>query len=113
MPGFGFRVSLCKRPYEQGRETGPGLWPALALRGFPHMRIYPALNRLRMLRNRVSHHEPIWDRNLRRDRQAIIRVIGWMNRDLAQTVAAHSPLPETVANGMEGFRPKAEQVIKR
>ena len=42
--GFGFWVSLCRTPYEQGRSDGPRLWPQLATRGFPHL---PAAKRTR------------------------------------------------------------------
>ena len=33
--GFGFWVSLCKRPYEQGRTAGPRLWPEPGDEGIP------------------------------------------------------------------------------
>ncbi len=81
--GFGFWVSLCKRPYEQGRKWGPRLWPELATKGFPHLpkakrtrsQIFHALDPLRDLRNRVSHHEAVWDRKLNRSHQEIIDTI--------------------------------------
>jgi hypothetical protein len=38
------------------------------------------LNRLRRLRNRVFHHEPIWYwRDLSQQHQKVIEVIGWIN----------------------------------
>ena len=118
--GFGFWVSLCKRPYEQGRSGGPRLWPALATKGFPHLprakrtrsQVFHALNPLRDLRNRVSHHEPVWDRRLNRSHQDIIETISWINRDLAATLKAHSPLPAVLAKGVAGFRGQAEAIIK-
>ena len=33
--GFGFWVSLCKRPSEQGRTGGPRLWPGTGEEGIP------------------------------------------------------------------------------
>ena len=91
--GFGFWVSLCKRSYEQGRGGGPRLWPELATRGFPHLpraqgtrsQIFHALDPLRDLRNRVSHHEAVWDRKLDRYHREILEVIAWINPDLAAT----------------------------
>ncbi|MDE2679507.1 MAG: hypothetical protein OXI76_16535 [Gemmatimonadota bacterium] len=118
--GFGFWVSLCKRPYEQGRNGGPALWPELATRGFPHLRkskrtrseIFDALDPLRDLRNRVSHHEAVWDRRLNRSHQKILDTIAWINLDLATTLQAHSPLPAVVDKGVAGFRAQAEAIIK-
>ena len=118
--GFGFWVSLCRRPYEQGRAGGPRLWPELAMRGFPNLpqakrtrsRIYYALNPLRHLRNRVSHHEPVWDRKLNRSHEDIIETLAWINPDLAATLREHSPLPEVLDRGVAGFRAQAETIIK-
>ena len=118
--GFGFWVSLCKRPYEQGRMGGPGLWPKLATKGFPHLaktrqtrsQIFHALDPLRDLRNRASHHEPVWDRKLGRSHQRLLEVIAWINIDLAATLEAHSPLPAVLDKGVAGFRAQAEAIIK-
>ena len=118
--GFGFWVSLCKRPYEQGRTGGPRLWPELATRGFPHLpktkrtrsQIFHALDPLRDLRNRASHHEAVWDRKLNRSHQEILETIAWINRDLAATLKAHSPLPAVLDKGVAGFRAQAEAIIK-
>ena len=119
--GFGFWVSLCKRPYEQGRAGGPRLWPELATKGFPHLaqpkrtrsQIFHALDPLRELRNRVSHHEPVWDRKLDRRHQRLVDVIAWINRDLAATLTVHSPLPAVLNKGVAGFRAQAEAIIRR
>lgn len=118
--GFGFWVSLCRRPYEQGRAGGPRLWPELAMRGFPNLphakrtrgEVYDALNPLRHLRNRVSHHEPVWDRKLNRSHQDIIETIAWINRDLATILQEHSPLPAVLDRGVAGFRAQAEAIIR-
>ena len=118
--GFGFWVSLCKRPYEQGRADGPCLWPELATKGFPHLartkrtrsQIFRALDPLRALRNRVSHHEPVWDRKLDRSHQDLLDVIAWINSDLAATLRVHSPLPAILDKGVAGFRDQAEGIIK-
>ena len=118
--GFGFWVSLCKRPYEQGRTGGPRLWPELARRGFPHLpkakrtrsQVFHSLDRLRDLRNRVSHHEAVWDRKLNRSHQEILETVAWINRDLAATLEAHSPLPAVLDKGVAGFRAQADAIIK-
>ena len=118
--GFGFWVSLCRTPYEQGRSDGPRLWPQLATRGFPHLpaakrtrsQIFHALDPLRDLRNRVSHHEAVWDRKLNRSHREILGVLAWINRDLAATLKAHSPLPTVFDKGVAGFRAQAEAIVK-
>ena len=118
--GFGFWVSLCKRPYEQGRTRGPRLWPELATKRFPHIpkakrtrsQIFHALDPLRDLRNRVSHHEAVWDRKLNRSHQEMLEILAWINRDLATTLKAHSPLPAVFDKGVAGFRAQAEAIIK-
>ncbi|WP_428276896.1 hypothetical protein [Candidatus Palauibacter sp.] len=118
--GFGFWVSLCKRSYEQGRTGGPRLWPELATRGFPHppnarrtrSQIFHALNPLRELRNRVSHHEAVWDRKLDRSHREILETIAWINPELAATLEKHSPLPAVLDRGVAGFRAQAEAIVK-
>ena len=118
---FGFWVSLCKRPYEQGRASGPALWPSLATRGFPFMKkgnrtrstVFHRLNNLRELRNRVSHHEPIWDRNLAAAEQQILDSVGWMNHNLAEALRAESQLRDTIAAGHETFRPLIDRTVKQ
>lgn len=69
---LGFWVGLCRSPYEQGRPSGPALWPAAIPIAFPFLprdhRNRPAilqrLDGIRELRNRTFHHEAIGDRNL-------------------------------------------------
>ena len=36
------------------------------------------LNNLRTLRNRIAHHEPVFARDLARDHERIVEVLGWM-----------------------------------
>ena len=118
--GFGFWVSLCRTPYEQGRAGGPRLRPELATRGFPHLpraqgtrsQIFHALHPLRELRNRVSHHEAVWDRKLDQSHQEILETIAWINPELAATLEKHSPLPAVLDRGAAGFRAQAEAIVK-
>ena len=67
---------------------------------------------LRDLRNRVSHHEAIWDRKLNRSHRDILETIAWINRDVAVTLRAHSPLPVVLDKGVAGFRARAEAIIR-
>lgn len=118
--GFGFWVSLCKRPYEQGRSSGPALWPAIARVAFPYLQkrlrtrqnIHDRLDEIRKLRNRVGHHEPIWESDLCKAEDRAIEALGWMNANLAKAVRAESTLTEVVANGHRKYQPIVERVVK-
>ena len=44
--------------------------------------------------------------------QEILETIAWINRDLAATLKAHSPLPAVLEKGVAGFRAQAEAIIK-
>lgn len=115
---FGFWLSLCKRPYEQGRSSGPALWPALATAGFPFMKremrtrvkIFHQLDKIRTLRNRISHHEPIWDRDIPKAHKSILEAIAWMNLGLANALAAESSVESVHRAGPSAFR---ELAIRR
>lgn len=118
--GFGFWVSLCKRPYEQGRPSGPALWPAMAKQGFPFMKredrsravIFHQLDSLRELRNRVSHHEPIWDRPLLKLHSEIIEALSWMNKGVAALISHVSELPLVYKAGSSAFRDQAAALVQ-
>jgi len=89
--GFGFWVSLCRSPYEQGRVSGPALWPKLTQLGF--------------------HHEPIWDRNLDRAHARVIDTLSWMNNGVAKAVADLSRVDPIFAKGPEAFRTDVERLM--
>ena len=109
---FGFWLSLCKRPYEQGRASGPALWPALATEGFPFMKkelrtrakIFHQLDQIRVIRNRISHHEPIWNRDIRHSQQAALESISWMNLGLAKALAEEASVESVIRTGLGEFR---------
>lgn len=78
------------------------LWTP-ALRGaFPNFtgrrgELRAQLERLRMLRNRAAHHEPIHARDLAVDHRYMCIVAGSVSADLRMWVATHSRLPMIVA----------------
>ncbi len=117
---FGFWVSLCRSPYEQGRPGGPALWPKMITLGFPFLpkdhrnrpMILDRFDELRDFRNRVFHHEPIWDRSLERIHSRAIETISWMNRGVAEAVAELSTFPAIVDRGQSGFRSEAERLVR-
>ena len=101
---FGFWVTLTGRG---GRRNGRSksnyemtLWrPALRL-AFPccdslsRNDVYKSLNRLRDLRNRIAHHEPIFTRNLKKDHEEILKLVGWICPEMEGLIKQHSRVPE-------------------
>jgi hypothetical protein len=65
----------------------------------------PLLNRVRHLRNRAFHHEPIWHwRDLREQHAIALDLIGWMSPPLRETVGALDRFDSVYAAGLGPFR---------
>ncbi|MGQ0824577.1 MAG: hypothetical protein ACT4OX_06035 [Actinomycetota bacterium] len=86
--GFGFWVGLFARRHDAT------LWRSSLFRAFsprpPRADVFEKLDRLRTLRNRVAHHEPIFQRDLRADVDRILDVLGMLSPDHADWVRHHS-----------------------
>lgn len=92
---FGFWRYLCTAPYLTS------LWvPALAA-AFPNhptptdpravrQDVEDRIQRVHFLRNRVAHHEPIHQRNLKRDQVSLLEVAGWICTDTHLWIAGTS-----------------------
>ncbi len=66
------------------------------------------LERLRLLRNRAAHHEPIHARDLTVDHRYMCELADFMSTDLKEWVASHSRLPSVIAGRagtLSGARP--------
>jgi len=67
-------------------------------------------NELRNLRNRVFHHETIWNRaTLLRDYNTIYEAIDWMSTDMATMCRLVDRFPDVFANG----RSTTELMLRR
>ncbi len=82
---FGFWVGLT------GPKYSVELWERHLYKAFPNAKLgrkqlNKRLESIRLLRNRVAHHEPILSRNLVRDVDRILETIGWINRDTERWV---------------------------
>ncbi len=109
---FGFWTSLLDKRYEQI------LWPRLIKACFPAMpksirtrkKLSQRFNRIRNLRNRVFHHEPIWYwQDLAQQHEDILEAITWIEpamRDLASTI---DHFPGVHQKGLQ----EIEQKLKR
>jgi len=91
---FGFWVSLLGTRYDAD------IWRQALYLAFPNARrlkrkvIHNRLNMLRRLRNRIAHHEPIFDRPLAQDHTELIETIGWMCTITSEWTKQQSRLPE-------------------
>ena len=62
-------------------------------RGDSHL----TLDRFRMLRNRIAHHEPIFKRNLTIDRDKICGLIGYIEPEARVWVMNNSQIPKILS----------------
>jgi hypothetical protein len=82
---FGFWVALCARHYASA------LWLPYLNKAFPHASLghkaaHQRLNSIRLLRNRVAHHECILSRNLENEYRDILEATAWICTDTAMWV---------------------------
>lgn len=74
------------------------LWRPGLRRVFPGYRgtrskLFARLNTLRLLRNRIAHHEPIYRRHLAADHESIMTVLTSISPGYARWAAARSAVP--------------------
>jgi hypothetical protein len=89
---FGFWTTMFDRRYETSKVLWPrlfkhGIFPAAPRRFRTRKALSPMLNRVRMLRNRAFHHEPIWHwRDLREQHDTALTLVGWLGPELRTTI---------------------------
>lgn len=107
---LGFWVNLFMGRYEQT------LWPRMLRDVFPYATrrqaarepLYQQLNRIRRLRNRVFHYEPIWHwPDLRNRHRLILQTIGWISPAMLALTRLLDRFP-IVYDG--GIQPYAQQI---
>ena len=75
------------------------LWRPALHRAFPgrnRKEVQRKLYSLRGLRNRVAHHEPIFNRDLNKDHDELMEVVGWISSDVRVWIERHSIVPDTL-----------------
>lgn len=92
---FGFWLALLNKEYHQT------LWIPFLNKGFPHAgkprsEIHGHLDHIRIFRNRIAHHEPIFNRHLEQDFKSIITALEWICPETAAWIEAHSKVLETL-----------------
>jgi hypothetical protein len=112
---FGFWVSLFNRRYEQV------LWPRLLSPVFPSIPrrqrtrkdLFKRLDKIRILRNRVSHHEPIWHwKDLTEQHHEILETIGWISPAMLELTKLLDRFPDGYTNGRETYETRVETLIQ-
>jgi hypothetical protein len=93
---LGFWTSLLANRYHQR------LWVPALQRAFPRHSgrrsdLQLRLERLRRLRNRIAHHEPVFNRALANDHGDVLMVLDAINTDLRDWVASNSRVPDVLA----------------
>ncbi len=107
---FGFWVALLG---PGGRLSSGGkanyemtLWRAGLFRAFPNAKVsrkavHKPLDYLRTFRNRIAHHEPIFDRHLTKDYASLMELTGWISKDTQTWIAHHSRVPAVLAQAQD------------
>lgn len=107
---FGFWVSLMGKggwaaPPDTGkRNYEMTLWRPAIYKAFPHSRrsradTHRPLDYLRTFRNRIAHHEPVFNRHLEQDFRSILEVAGWICPQTAGWIRHHSRVEELLSRG--------------
>lgn len=113
---FGFWTALFSHHYGDISPSQPRLWPSLFSVALPYLDqsryrrsdVDDRLRRIRLLRNRVFHHEPVWRRNIRLDQKDILEVLGWMSREATALAEKQSRVIQVVKGSLEPH----EQTVK-
>ena len=85
---FGFWKYLLSKRYESS------LWTQCLRHAFPGLQpqrrslVFSSVHESHVLRNRIAHHEPIFNRDLRADSQRIFSVLEWI--DVTPSIWARS-----------------------
>jgi len=109
---FGFWTSLLDSRYEQV------LWPQIIKTTFPCMpkrirtrkHLSQRFNKIRNLRNRVFHHEPIWYwQDLQQQHQNMVETLGWMAPAVTELVMTVDRFEDTYNNGFGNIQNQLEK----
>lgn len=113
---FGFWTTLLSQPYHQRlwgphktalvKAVFPFLPPTPSNRHFVHQRY----NELRLLRNRVMHHEPIWRRpRLLEEWRDMIECVGWFSPTAKEGILLLDHFEDTYLHGRGRIEGKLRQ----
>ncbi len=106
---FSFWTTMFHKDYET-------LWQQVlhriadtgAPRGLKRKSFSGPLTQVRILRNRIAHHEPILGWDLRKHHQRMLEMIGWLSPTAADWCRTHDRFPQ-VHTGAPGVRGMCEE----
>ena len=113
---LGFWVALFYRDYEKHIWQTQGalqrVLPYVAPKNRRQLKnLRPRLETMRELRNRVSHHEPVWkDENLQQTHADLRELIQWMSLELASLTQVVDRFDEVFQAGEESLLPEIQQL---
>lgn len=117
---FGFWHSMFNSPFE--RDIWRPSRSALVLEAFPQipgrMRsrqdVWDRCDRIRIIRNRVMHFEPIWSRpHLENDHGKILAALRWISIEMHDTIAICDRFPSVHAHGRHDLAQRIQAEIQR
>lgn len=101
---FGFWVGMFKSYYHTGlwnQKNKPLRKVFPQSKGLSPKEIYLILNNIRRFRNRIAHHEPIFDNpHLMKDYETVFSVIGWLGTDLKTMALELDRFPDVLKRGV-------------
>lgn len=97
---FGFWSGLTGRG--NGLQYETRFWQPAIARAFPgfhgkRSQLNRQLESVRLFRNRIAHHEPIFKRDLTADHASIVRLAGYIDHDATQYIAGLTRVPGVLA----------------
>lgn len=107
---FGFWVALLgsggRLPCHDKANYDMTIWRAGVFRAFPYARLsrkaaHTPLDYLRTFRNRIAHHEPIFERHLAADYASLLQVTGWISTETRAWIEHHSRVPAVLAQPLD------------
>lgn len=111
---FGFWTGMLNSVYHNKFwvKIARDAFPYLPTRNLKRRDVLKHFNNIRLLRNRVFHHEPIWHwRDLKAQHDQIIEVIGWINPAMQKFTEASDRFAEVYQTGMTKFKQELERKL--
>lgn len=113
---FGFWVVLFTKKLDQQfyrAGSGEGLYklaPNQPAHKNQRYQFHARLERIKGLRNRIAHHEPLFHRNLLSAHELILTMTGFIDTDSANWIAHHSQFLEVWNNPPELTKPQLDRL---
>lgn len=117
---FGYWHGLLNRPFEKkiwrlnSWRNLQSVFPSAPRRSFDRQLAWNQVDRIRLLRNRVMHYEPIWHRaRLSDDHGAILTALQWISPDMHDTIQMCDRFPGLLASGRQEMEQRIQGEIQR